>query len=84
MLSLNTFSCTGRWVEGLFLFPLFLWLLESRVLPSRAELSSNKQIWLQEKLGDSPRLCPCPSVPGQRGRKGVEESRGRVWCQGVD
>lgn len=47
MLSLNTFSCTGRWVEGLFLFPLFLWLLESRVLPSRAELSSNKQIWLQ-------------------------------------
>ena len=57
-------------------------MLESRVLSGRAGLSSNKQTWLQEKLGDSPRLCPCPSVPGQR-RKGVEESRGGFGARGM-
>lgn len=64
--------------------PLFLWLLESRVLPSRAELSSNKQIWLQEKLGDSPQVCPALLCLGRERKEGVEESRDRVWCQGVD
>lgn len=57
--------------------------MESRVLSGRAGLSSNKQTWLQEKLGDSPRLCPCSSVPGQRRRKGVEESRGRFGARGM-
>lgn len=56
---------------------------EGRVPSGRAGLSYQTRSHPRPP-GVSPTLCPCPSVPGWKGRQAMEGSRGRIWCQGGD